>query len=558
MKTILQLLPLIATRRGLFIETVVWSAVTQTAVLGIALGLAWMVGHVVAGRPVPLPVAGAGLSGLAILVSVTAWRESWVAHDLAYRLIATLRGHVFDALRRSLPSRTRHRRTGDLTTTVVADIETLEWLYAHTAAQTLSALLVLAISSIVSITISPLLLIVWIPLLVLGVAVPLITARRASRDGDRLAQGAATLRSELLDTIRGMRELTGSGALEKQLDRLTEDTRRLSRTQMREASRLGTERGIADIALALAALGAILIVLLDRESVAPENIPLAVTVAVAGLAPAAQIADLLRNASTLRAAAERITDVLQQPPAIGHTPRPQSTEHPQESGLVFDHVCFAYDGTGHVLDRFTMRVPPGETVALVGPSGAGKTTAARLALRMWDTDTGSIRINGTDLREIPDGELRRLVSTVPQSSPLLRGTIRSNITLGNPEATDTAIHDAATAAGLLDARTGLPGGLDTPLGEHGHGLSGGQRARVALARALLVNPQVLVLDEPTASLDPEADSAIMEFLNRSQDRAVLLIAHQPATIAAADRTIRLGQELPGHRERPQPHTDTSS
>lgn len=545
MRTVLRLLPLIATRRGLFVEAVVWSAVTQTAVLGIGLGLAWSVGHVVAGQGVSLAVAGSTLSGAAVLAALTAWRESWVSHDLAYRLIATLRGHVFDALRRALPARTRHRHTGDLTTTVIADIETLEWLYAHTAAQTLSALLVLTLSAIVSVTISPLLLFVWVPLLLIGVAVPRVTAGRARRDGERLAQGAAALRAELLDTVRGMRELTGSGALDAQIERLTEHTRNLARTQAREASRLGAERGIADATLALATLGAILIVLLDRASIDPGDVPLAVTVSVAGLGPAAQIADLLRNASTLRAATERITDVLEHPPAVTNTPPGQEPRRSRviprtsASGLVFDRVGFAYDEGVPVLDNVTMHVRPGETVALLGPSGTGKTTAARLALRMWDPDTGSIRVDGTDLRDLPEEELHQLISTVPQSSPLLRGTIRSNITLGDPRATGAAVHEAATAAGLFAPGTGLPQGLSTPVGEHGSGLSGGQRARVAVARALLGDPRVLVLDEPTASLDPEADTALMDLLRRSRHRAILLIAHRPATIAAADRTLRV-------------------
>lgn len=189
-----------------------------------------------------------------------------------------------------------------------------------------------------------------------------------------------------------------------------------------------------------------------------------------------------------------------------------------------------------------MRVSPGEIVALTGASGAGKTTAARLALRIWDPDEGSIRIDGADLRGLPDADLRRLVSAVPQSSPLLRGTIRSNITLGNPGATDAAVRQAASAAGLLDSAAGIPGGLDTPVGEHGSGLSGGQRARVAIARALLGNPRVLILDEPTASLDPDADNAVMDILRQSRDRAILLVAHRPATIAQAHRTVQLGSD----------------
>lgn len=547
MKAVVRLLPVIAARRREFIETVVWSVVAQLAVLGIALGLAVLVGSAAAGEPVPLPAIASTTALMGAVAAAAAWRESWVSHALAYGLIGILRGRVFAALRRALPERRVRSRTGDLVTTLMADVETLEWLYAHTVAQTFSACLVLAVSAAVSLTIAPLLLLVWVPLLVIGVAVPLLTARRARSHAAALAADASEIRSEILDTVRGLRELRGAGALGRQLDSLDAATRRRGATQVREASRLGLERGVGDAMFALAGLGAIAVVIAQRDGIAAADIPLAFTVAVVALGPAAQIAEVLRGAATLREAARRIAATLDLPPSVPDPPSSGTLEPDDDSGLVFDDVSFSYAGAAPVLERVTFTVRPGEIVALVGPTGSGKTTVVNLALRLWDADAGAVRVNGVPVSVLDDATLRQLVAVVPQSSPVMRGTVRSNIVLGDPRASEREIQRAADAAGIRHPGAGLPLGLDTPVGEHGEGLSGGQRARVALARALLRDPKVLVLDEATASLDAEAEAVMLEFLRQPSRRATLLVAHRPSAIAAADRlvTLRGGTAISG-------------
>ncbi|MGK9220985.1 MULTISPECIES: ABC transporter ATP-binding protein [unclassified Microbacterium] len=536
MRPLLRLLPVVAVRRGRFVEAILWSVVCQAAVLGIAILLARMAGLAAVGSPLSSSAPVIAVL-LAVLAAAAAWRESWVSHDLAYRVIGELRSRVFGALRRALPSRSRPRRTGDLATTVVADIETLEWLFAHTIAQALGAVLVLSTAVAVSITVSPQLLLAWTPPLLIGVVVPMATRRRAGQDGAALAADAGALRAELVDTLRGLRELAGAAALERQLDRLAERTLRHTRTQVREASRIGAERAISDLAIAIAVVAAVLVVVADT-GIPRADIPLAITLAAAGVAPAAQIADLLRGAGTLTAAAARIDSLLAEPPAV--TDELSSTPRLRDArGLCFDGVGFAYRAGAPVLHDLHLHVRPGEIVALTGASGSGKSTAAALASRQWDPDAGAVRIDGVDLRALTDDALRARIAVVPQGSPLLRGTVRSNILLGDPQAPEERITEAARSAGLLDVRSGLPRGLDTDVGEHGAGLSGGQRARVAIARALLRGPRVLVLDEATASLDAEADAAIMELLARQSERAVLLISHRPATIAAAHRVVAL-------------------
>lgn len=247
-----------------------------------------------------------------------------------------------------------------------------------------------------------------------------------------------------------------------------------------------------------------------------------------------------RELNRVAAAADRITVVLDEQPTVQQSP---DAERGVEVGadISFERVCFRYgEHLPDAVHDVTFTVAPGETVALVGMSGAGKSTCANLLLRLWDPMSGTVRIGGHDLRSLPLDQIPDLVAYVPQDVYLFNGTIADNIAIGRPAVTDEDIRRAATTAQAAEFIDALPRGYDTELGEHGARLSGGQRQRIAIARAVLSNAPILVMDEAVSNLDTESETALHHAIrDLAQRRTVLIIAHRPSTIRTADRIVVL-------------------
>ncbi|MBV7652897.1 ABC transporter ATP-binding protein [Streptomyces albidoflavus] len=545
-KALRSLLPVLAAHRAMTARTCAAALVDQAALVALVTLAAHTVGTaVIDGRP---PSAGT-VALLVTLVAVRAlatWREMDLSHDLAYRVLALLRVRVFDGIARSAPARIAGRRSGDLASTALGDVEALEFFYAHALAQLLATGTVFTASAALLGTREPWLLALVLPAAALLLALPVLDGRGRAARGARTRAALADLSAETVETVDGLRELLAFGALHRRRARLRAYGRRLARAQRAEQSWEAGAAALRDLLVVAAVIG---VVAVAGHSAVEGRLhgawtPAAMALALGALAPVADAAASLGQAGSLRAAAARVRAAAEAPAGA---PEP-SAPRPLPEGplsLRLRGVRFGY-GSTPVLDGVDLTVRPGETVALVGASGAGKSTCAHLLARYWDPQEGTVTLVPEDgrppvaLRDLADAELRSAVAVVGQEAPLFHGTLAENLLLAAPDAPPDVLDRAVRACGVDVLAAGLPDGLRTAVGERGATLSGGQRARVALARALVAAPRVLVLDETTAHLDHTGDAELAAALAATAPgRATLVIAHRPATVRRADRVAVL-------------------
>ncbi|MGA5280868.1 ABC transporter ATP-binding protein [Streptomyces griseoincarnatus] len=536
------LLPALAAHRAMTARTCAAALLEQGSLVALVTLAAHTVGiAVVEGRA---PTAGtvAALVALVLVRALMTWREMDLSHDLAYRVLAALRVHVFDGLARSAPARVAGRRSGDLAATAMADVEALEFFYAHTTAQLLAAGTVLTGGSVLLALVEPWLLVAVLPVAALLTAAPFADAGARTVRGGRTRTAVAALSADTVETVDGLRELLAFGALAERRRTLAERGRQVGDAQRAEATWEAVAAAVRDLLIVVAVLG---VVAAAAQSVTSGRlhgawVPAAMALALSVLGPVAESARSLSQAVALRAAAARV-DAAVKAPALAPPPTAPRPLPPGPLGVRLHRVRFDYGGTP-VLDGVDLTVRPGRTLALVGASGAGKSTCAHLLARFWDPSAGEVQLlpadgDPVDVRQVNDAELRRAVVLVGQDTPLFHGTLAENLRLAAPEADDRALAEAARLCGVDRIAP-----LDTLVGERGATLSGGQRARIALARALLAGPRVLVLDETTAHLDNTGDAELATAL-RQESRTTIFIAHRPATIRRADRIAVLEDGL---------------
>lgn len=518
--------------------SVLLGTLTIASSVGLMATSAWMISK--AGLQPSIADLGVSVVGVrffGIARAVFRYLERLVSHDTTFRLLAHLRVSLYRAIEPLAPARLSHRHSGDLLSRVMGDVETLENVYLRAIAPPLVGAAIIVITTALIAAFDG-----WAALVALAfmglaaVGLPALALWTARHHGREVVAVRAELNTALVDQLHGMADRLAYGQAGAGLAHIDALSGQLAHRE-RVAGRLEALQTGLGVLLVNGAMIAVLAVAIPRvDSLLLATLALATFAAFEALTPLGIAANHISENVT---AARRLFEITDAEPVVRAPDAPHPV--PARADIAFERVTFRYSPDAPpVLDGFSLTVAEGEHVAIIGESGAGKSTLVNLLTRLWDAESGSIRIGGVDVRDLTPEDVREQISVMSQRTHLFNTTLRENIRIGRPDATDTEVEQAARRAQIHDFICRLPNGYDTYPGEDGAQLSGGERQRIALARALLRDSPILILDEPTASLDAPTERAIMQAIyDNAHGRTVILVTHRLPLLDRAGRVIHL-------------------
>ena len=481
--------------------------------------------------------------GIAVVQSVMAMGQSYLTTRLSQQIIADFRTHLFRHVHTLSLSFFARRRTGEILSRLMNDVGVIQRLVTDTPIDSAKHVVTL-IGGLAFLFYMNwklcLLIVVLLPILVL---VARIFGKRLKTLSTQIQDQTASVSTLIEEAISGIRVVKSFVQTDREAGRFGLALRQLVAQAIQRANVLSVFIPTITL-LTLIMAGGVLWYggkqVID-ESMTPGDLLAFVLFAGILIGPFGSAARIFSQIKEGQGAMQRVFELLDTTPDV--TDSPEARPLPDVHGHVrFDHVSFAYDPRHPVIIDLSFEVQPGETVALVGPTGSGKSTIANLLHRFYDPVEGRITIDNQDLRDVRLTSLYRQLAIVPQETILFGDTIRENIRYGRTDATDEDLIAASRAANAHDFISALPDGYDTPVGEKGVNLSGGQRQRLAIARAILKNPRLLILDEATSALDSESEMLVQRALQRLMTgRTTVVIAHRLTTIQEADRIVVLNK-----------------
>jgi len=519
-------------------------ALTATAAISLVLPLA--VRQVVDNFQI---VAGALLDqyfiaalGFALLLAAgTALRYYFVTR-FGERVVADIRMALFDRMIGMSPAFYERIMTGEVLSRITTDTTLILSVIGSSISVALRNVLMLTGGLILLFVTSPKLaglVLLIVPAVIVPIVVMGRRLRRLSRENQDWIASSSGTASETLLAAQTVQAFTHESASRATFADVTEKSYGSAK------ARIGVRAVMTSIVIFLIFAGIVGVLWIGAQDVRSDVMSIGslvqfVIYAVMVAGAVGSLTEVWGEVQRAAGATERLVELLQVDDQVNDPVRPQPTPDLTQAAIQFDNVQFQYPARPGVLalDGVSLTVQPGETVALVGPSGAGKTTMIQLLLRHYDPQGGTIRLGGVDLRNLNRAAFRRQIAVVPQDPVIFAASARDNIRFGRPDASDAEVESAARAAAAHDFLTALPDGYDSYVGERGVMLSGGQKQRIAIARAILRNAPILLLDEATSALDAESERAVQDAVERlARDRTTLIVAHRLATVKQADRIV---------------------
>lgn len=489
------------------------------------------------------PLLYGGLMVLsAALIVACRYVEGVVSHAGAYGLLASMRVHLYETIRSLAPACLMDREKGDILNIAVSDIETIEYFFAHTIGPMFTVIILPCVTLGLAVSFNPLFAAVLLPVyLIVSVVFPLIAIRAGRGVGMRYRTRLGEMKSLVLESVYGLKDIQIFGHGPRRLQMVREKNREINR----QAHALTLhQQTVSSAPTFFVYLARILIIgaasfLAARGTSHPAGTVILSFVAAASFSSTQSLTMVVSSLLEAYAAAERLFLIEDARPEVVEPKNPRFCGPIRK--VEFDHVGFSYPDSGRpILKDFNLIVSGNEKLGIVGESGIGKSTVLRLLLRFWNCRSGQIRVNDIPIEEISLKELRQRIAVLEQDTFLFDGSIAENIAIGKPDASREEIERAARRAGIHDFIITLPEGYDTQMGQMGARLSGGERQRVGIARVMLTEPDVIVMDEPTSSLDVLHEKELLRTLREEcADKMLLIVSHRPSTLTGCDRIVEL-------------------
>lgn len=479
-----------------------------------------------------------GISAFTIMIC--RFTEGLVSHDAAYTLLRDMRVHMFEVVKDLAPACLMDRQKGDILSVAVADIETIEFFFAHTIGPVFTVILLPLTTLIIAGKVNVIFVWVLLPLyLIISVILPYISLKAGINVGRQYRRDVGKLKSHVLESVYGMRDIQIFGIGDERKKEVIRQTEKINKSAhvITWHRQLVTSAPTFFIYLARILIIAVASYLAANGESDPVGVIVLSFVVSASFSSTQSLTMVVTSLLETFAAAERLFDLEDTQPAV------TEAEHPVELGKIekieFKNVSFAYNkGEKPVLENLNLVISGNDKIGVMGASGIGKSTIIRLLLRFWDVTSGEILINGINIKDISLYSLRSHIALLEQDTFIFNDTIAGNIAFGKPEATLDEIKVAAKRAGLAEFIETLPNKYDTDMGELGSRLSGGERQRVGIARVMLTNPDMLVMDEPTSALDIINEKGLLKTLDEEyKDKMIMIVSHRRSTLTDCNRIL---------------------